>query len=523
MERTRVAAVFDAVADLDATRRERALDEACADDPTLRREVEQLLAHDRLLEQDDFLAPPPALVLKALAARAHDKEPARIGRFRVLERIGEGAMGVVYAGHDEALDRRVALKLLHDDAAARTWLMREGALLGRVTHPNVVTVYEVGEHEGHVYLAMQLVEGPSLKAWLAEERRSFAEVLRLFREIARGLAAVHDAGLVHRDFKPDNVLIGPTGHPQIADFGIAALTAPQAAAPDGTAHRTRTIDTTIAARGLVGTPAYMAPEVLLGARATAASDQWSFCAALYRAAYGTPPFPAKDADLQALTQIVAHGAPLPPPRRADVPPWLGPILLKGLSRDPAARFASMEALLAAIEKRLPRNPELDPAPVRIEVRILRLAVLCAALFAAWLFLSGRIALTPKALVALSAGMLLLEFVVIGIRWPSLSRNYYGRRTAGTLVAATIAILLHRLIALRLGTPVAHVMTIDLLLLALVYGFAAVAAHRWIASLSVIAAACAAGSALVPSLVDPLFLIGTIGTVMAATADAFRRR
>ena len=287
-------ALFDAVVDLEPVEADRYLAEVCADAPALRLQVEKLLAHDRAAAANDF-SPIPEVLLAALhdvkvaltpGPRAAPR-PTRVGRFQVLHQIGAGSMGVVHAAYDETLDRRVALKLLHSDAIASTWLRREGQAIGRISHPNVVTVYEVGEHEGRVYLAMELVEGPTLRAWLAEERRTFTEVLRMFMQVGDGLEAVHAAGLMHRDFKPDNVIVGPDGRPRIADFGIAGLAEEQGCVAPHAQQKQHALETTLAGTGrLAGTPAFMAPEILAGERASPASDQWSFCAALYRAAYG---------------------------------------------------------------------------------------------------------------------------------------------------------------------------------------------------------------------------------------------
>lgn len=525
----RVEALFDAVVDLEEGEARRHLAAACADAPHVRRQVELLLAQDRSAGADD-LTPIPALLLEALREGAHaapEREPAQpthLGRFRVLDRLGAGASGVVYAGHDESLDRRVALKLLRGEMPARDWLLREGQALGRVTHPNVVTVYEVGEHAGGIYLAMELVEGPTLRAWLGEERRSFAEVLRMFMQVGEGLVAVHAAGLMHRDFKPDNVLVGRDGRPQIADFGIASLV--EAADPPR-GHDLppgQALEVTIARGGhLAGTPAFMAPEVLAGARATAASDQWSFCAALYRAAYGSHPFPMGDGDVAAFARRVNEGPAPTPPRRADVPLWLAPILLRGLARDPADRFASQGALLAAIERKLPRDPELDPLVVRRDIYILRLAVLLTAIFAGLVIVAWPLPIVPATLAFVTSAILATELVVITIRWRSLAQNLFGRRSAGIMVSASGATLLHRLLALRMETPFEQILAVDLLLLGLVYFFAAMAIDRWIAALAVTATAAATVAVLWPAVAVPAFVVGTLGTFLVVTADAYRRR
>lgn len=523
-------ALFDAVVDLAPDEAERYLAAACADAPALRMQVEKLLAHDRAAAANDF-SPVPELLFAALdeardgARRQREApRPRRVGRFQVLDPIGSGSMGVVYAAYDETLDRRVALKLLHGDAISSSWLRREGQAIGRISHPNVVTVYEVGEHEGSVYLAMELVEGPTLRAWLAEERRSFTEVLRMFLQVGEGLAAVHAAGLMHRDFKPDNVLIGPDGRPRIADFGIAGVAEDDGAGAPSTPRRRQILEATLAGPGrLAGTPAYMAPEILAGERATPASDQWSFCAALYRAAYGTPPFPHGDGDVAAFSRRVIDGTPAPPPRRADVPAWLAPILLRGLARNPAARFPSQAALLAAIEGHLPRDPDLDPSVVRRDVQILRSAVLIAAVATVITVAIFFRPLGVRGLASISAFLVSVELTVIALRWRSITRNTFGRRSAGILVFGTISILLHRMLALEMGTIFEQVVVVDLLLMALIYAFVAVTVQRWVAVPAIIALAAAAAGAHFPHITRPVYLLGSVGTFLLVTLDAFRRR
>lgn len=527
LDSTALEALFDEVADRDATDVDRYLASACSD-PQVRRQVKLLLAHDRA-DDDHLLAPAHDLLVEAMRqrlgganAKGNDALPERIGRFRVQERIGSGAMGVVYAGYDEVLDRRVALKLLHGETATSAWLMREGQALGRVAHPNVVTIYEVGEHDGHVFLAMELVEGPTLRAWLAEERRAFGEVLRVLLDVGRGLAAVHEAGLMHRDFKPDNVLIGRDGRPKIVDFGIAGLA--EAATPErSAAAQVHSLEQTIARAGFpAGTPAYMAPEVLAGDRATAASDQWSFCAALYRAAYGRAPFPVADPSIEAYARRLTEGPADAPPRRADVPSWLAPILLRGLERDPARRFGSIAELLAAIERRLPRDPDLDPGVVRDDVRVIRVAVLLTAVVSLLAVGAGVLAVEPATMAIVSATLLATELVLISMRWRSLAQNFFGRRSAALLVGTTFVIFLHRLLALRMETQMERILVVDLLLIAMVYGFAALAIQRWIASLSVVALVAAAVGAYWPTWTIPAFLVGALGTFLVVTIDSFRQ-
>ncbi|HEU4403906.1 MAG TPA: protein kinase [Polyangiaceae bacterium] len=266
-----------------------------------------------------------------------------LGRYVVLGALGAGAMGVVYEVYDPELDRRVALKLLRAavgaSPAADERLRREAHAMARVAHPNVVPVFDAGLWGGRVYLTMELVEGGrTLARWLADERPRLARVLAAFAQAGEGLAAAHAAGVVHRDFKPDNVLIGPDGRARVTDFGVASVGRPAAGAPAGEG------------RSFVGTPAYMAPEQMLGQPADAKSDQFSFCVALYEALYGERPFDA-GAGGSWLASLSAGGLRAPARgARGRVPGALRRALERGLHADPAERHASMEALARALRR-----------------------------------------------------------------------------------------------------------------------------------------------------------------------------
>ncbi|MBL9106768.1 MAG: serine/threonine protein kinase [Myxococcales bacterium] len=276
---------------------------------------------------------------------------ARIGRFTVLDRLGEGGMGVVYAAYDAQLDRKVAVKLLRrdtvgNDAGARKRLLREAQAMARVGHPNLITVHEAGEHHDSVYVAMEFVKGRSLDGWLAT-RPPWREVLAVFRAAGAGLAAAHAAGVVHRDFKPHNVMRGDDGSVKVLDFGLARAID---AAEETTYERApgSLLDARMTRTGAVmGTPAYMAPEQHCGRVADARSDQYCFSVALYEGLFGRLPFAGET--LPELVQNVLAARVLPP-ADATVPRWVTRVVLRGMALEPDERFPSLAAMLDALAR-----------------------------------------------------------------------------------------------------------------------------------------------------------------------------
>lgn len=284
---------------------------------------------------------------------------ASVGRYRVLECVGMGGMGVVYAAYDPELDRRVALKVLRaggeGGAAERrnARLLREAQAIARLSHPNVVTVHDVGRVQGRVFLAMEFVDGQTLTQWLHSETRSWEEIRAVFVAAARGLQAAHDAGLIHRDFKPDNLLIGRDGRAKVTDFGLARWDEEQLAgtpiAPDRSDEWRDPVMVTLTRTGaLVGTPAYMAPEQYLRRPVTPASDQFSFCVALFEALYGVRPFAGQT--LPELGSNVTSGR-IRSVQEGTVPAEIRRVVIRGLSLEPGDRFPSMRDLIEALDDR----------------------------------------------------------------------------------------------------------------------------------------------------------------------------
>ena len=283
-----------------------------------------------------------------------------IGRYIVLDRLGQGGMGTLYTAHDPQLQRVVAIKVLRsrvDKDASRTTgqqrLLREAQAMAQLSHPNVVPVYDSGPFGEGVFIAMELVRGSTLDHWVKLKPRPWQEVLATFLQAGRGLEAAHAAGLIHRDFKPANVLVGEEGRPRVTDFGLAratrSITLPEVSAtPDAVMHPGPiSFDEPLTLAGsMMGSPGYMAHEQYVGAATSAATDQFAFCVALYEALYEVKPFVAKTLpDLEVMT---ARGEVPPAPKGSPVPGWIHRILVTGLSPKPEQRHASMTVLLAAL-------------------------------------------------------------------------------------------------------------------------------------------------------------------------------
>jgi len=302
----------------------------------------------------------------------------RLGRYIVTGRLGAGGMGVVYSAYDRQLDRSVALKVLRvpgadaqsqselepgveSGSAGMTRFIREAQAMAHLAHPNVLRVFDVGQEGELVFLAMALVEeGKTLKHWLGSSPRPWREVLPKFIAAGKGLAAAHDAGIIHRDFKPENVLINGEGRVMVADFGLARVRgrpdderSVQDERPAAEAGETGGVSSDLTEAGVVlGTPRYMGPEAQAGGDVDPRSDQWSYCVALWEALYGGPPFRGSSRD--ELVSNIMRGQRHPAPPEISVPRWLRAVLDRGLQRDPNDRYPSMPALLDTLH-RAPRR------------------------------------------------------------------------------------------------------------------------------------------------------------------------
>jgi eukaryotic-like serine/threonine-protein kinase len=321
------------------------------------------------------------------AANSDLKRGAQVGRYFVIAKLGSGGMGVVYSAYDPDLERKVALKLLLADSGlevgeARTRLMREAQALARISHPNLLTIYDVGAFGEGVFLAMEHVDGGTLRTWLRKARRPWRALLKPFLAAGEGLSAAHAAGLVHRDFKPDNVLIAKDGRIRVSDFGLVRQPA------GGSGRSVSLADLPVASqpwetpstRAGVGTPRYMSPEQFHGLPVDARSDQFSFCVALYEALFAELPFEGNSSAEIQLSKF--EGKFRPPPPNSRVPQRIRLALLRGLSPDPDRRFPSLDALLAVLRRDPSRSWQAGVAVAAAGVVVAVASSLVAAYLAA---------------------------------------------------------------------------------------------------------------------------------------------
>jgi serine/threonine-protein kinase len=285
----------------------------------------------------------------------------RLGHFRVLAKVGQGGMGVVYTAEDEKLGRTIALKVLREDYVSdptrRARFLREARSAAAVTHANIATVHEVGEFDGQVYIAMELVEGKSLRHLLASRSISTREALRIAKDVARGVARAHDKGIVHRDLKPDNVMVTDDGHAKVLDFGVAKSTQVSEAATHADAPLSKKTGREVATHPhvnvtetgqMMGTPAYMAPEQAMGGRVDSRADVFSFGVMLYEMVTGGRPFESPSA-VALLVAAAVDPVELPSKRNPFVTPELERVIMRCLEKKPENRYETMRDLLADLE------------------------------------------------------------------------------------------------------------------------------------------------------------------------------
>ncbi len=356
------------------------------------------------------------------AAEPPQSSGTRLGRYTLLDRLGEGGMGVVYTAYDAELDRRVALKFLREDRRvhdqARVRFLREARTLAQVAHRNVVTVFDVGTIDGKDFIAMEYVDGPTLRQWLATPH-SIDEIVSVFRRAGRGLAAAHARGLVHRDFKPANVLLTQGGEVRVTDFGLAVESATSIANADTlSGDEIESVEQTLSEAGAVmGTPAYMAPEQHHRGVVDERTDQFAFGVALYEAIYHQRPFAGDD--LASLKEAVLAGRVRPAPKEIEAPARVKKVIERALKTDPAERFPSMKALLAELAP--PARPRR-----RLAVVIASLVVIAAIVFSVMNSKKSVAVLCDDAGSELDEAWSVVDQAALRLRFGAVDKQFAGR-------------------------------------------------------------------------------------------------
>lgn len=302
--------------------------------------------------------------------------PLALGRYQIKEKLGMGGMGIVYRAYDPELERWIALKVMNErnlapqaKPQAQKRLIHEAKSMAKLTHPNIVQIYDVGTFAEQVFIAMELVEGSNLHSWIDHKNPPWHEIISLFLQAGEALAAAHQMGVVHRDFKPENVLVSVDGRVKVLDFGLCRVldasngeTQNQQVSALSIHEVAENFVSLTQTGALIGTPHYMSPEQILGKNVDIRTDQFSFCIALYEAVYRQTAFAGREL-CEYLEHVIAANL-RPPPPQTDVPPWMWPILAQGLANNPEHRFPSMQALLTEIqaylanevsERKLPKN------------------------------------------------------------------------------------------------------------------------------------------------------------------------
>ena len=272
--------------------------------------------------------------------------------YRIDGALGEGGMGVVYRATQLSLNRSVALKILSsdlgDDEGFRERFRREGLLQAAIDHPHIVTVYDTGETEHGLFLAMRMVRGPTLKDMILGRELDPPRTLRILTQVAEALDTAHDVGLTHRDIKPQNILIGSRDHAYLADFGLTK-------APDEAGRLTATGQ-------FVGTIDYVSPEQIQGEPATARSDIYALTGVLFESLVGSVPYP-KPAEAQVVYAHITEPPPQPTEHRPELPAAIDEVVAKGMAKDPDERYASAGELLTAASRALGSAEATPPGPV----------------------------------------------------------------------------------------------------------------------------------------------------------------
>lgn len=460
---------------------------------------------------------------------------ARVGRFAILRELGRGGMGQVFLAYDETLDRKVAVKVLHGGthhADAERRFRREAQAMARIAHPNVAAIHEVGVMSGRVFIAMELIPGQTLREWTGEPGRDWRAILAMYVQAGRGLIAAHRADIVHRDFKPENVLVGTDGRARVLDFGLARMAASQTGERDASATGPERESSGFAGTepplplgsepltrvgSIMGTPVYMSPEQHDGRAADARSDQYNFCVALYEALYGTLPFEART--MSRLMAAKRAGPPAQPRGLAAELVSVHELLVRGLAVDAEARWPSMTELVDELEAHIRDTPTHTQRLNRYQYLVLGgLGLLGAvgiligdAAYGGMQNLSNQSSVLIKSL-----GTVAILALRIAAR-RHLEGNLLANRIIWLLFIAMMTITAHSAIGMYLDMPFEHVFPSEFLIMGGIAAIGGVAIHRWYWLMSVQFFALAGFLAMYPSYLGHCFAISMLDLTALALA------
>ena len=295
----------------------------------------------------------------------------RYGRYQIIEELGKGAMGVVYKAHDPQIDRTIALKVLRQDRVISQEFvqrfLKEARAIGRLSHPSMVTVYDAGQDQGTIFIAMELLTGKSLREMMRMKRMGYQDIVRIGVQIAEALDYAHQKGIVHRDIKPSNIILDPDGRVKITDFGIARIEDP------GSPHQTR-------AGEILGTPVYMSPEQVMGQPVDGRSDLYSLGVILYEMLTGEKPFQGEN--IAAIFNSIIQNKPAEPETTdSPIAQALSALIMKSINKDPVSRFQTGNEMAAPLKACLQRRQsDVRPQPVLArKLRPLRLLAFSAVI------------------------------------------------------------------------------------------------------------------------------------------------
>ena len=446
--------------------------------------------HDGSPDRD---GPPPSAVDAATATF--------VGRFAILRELGAGGMGQVYVAYDELLDRKLAVKVIghkqHDPKANRR-LLREAQAMAKIAHPNVVNIHEVGEFGDGIFVAMELIPGCTLQQWSEQPEHDWRDILAMYVQAGRGLAAAHQVGIVHRDFKPDNVLVGDDGRARVLDFGLARMLdtgerdatdkgdadGADADATESSASASASLSEKLTRVGsIMGTPIYMSPEQHAGQAADARSDQYNFCVSLYQALHELVPFDTRS--MSALVQSKRSGKLDKP---AHIPQELLSIhesVVRGLAVEPDERWPTMEELVDELESHIRETTTHAQRLNRVQYAILAAVggIAAGGAIIANTLDGGLRHMSARTGVAVGLMMLTVMAVFKLTTRKYLESSLLARRILWLMMLSVGSITLHRTLGLVMAMPAVKLYAADFIILGGMAAVGGLAIHRWLWFLS----------------------------------------